>query len=94
MEQSLFSALAAHGLPGLVIFGLAAWIVLLHRELRDERVNRIKDVKEYTNTLIEMHTKVLNGTERLTDTMSGLKEVSTDLKDVSKELRERGARRP
>ncbi len=78
MEASIFTSLASHGLPGIVIFGLAAWIVLLHRELRDERRARIADVKEYTDTLMAMQRQVLGAVDKLVDVMTELKEFVRD----------------
>ncbi len=74
----MFAALAAHGLPGIVIFGLAAWIVLLHRELRDERRARIEDVKGYTDTLMRMQDRVHVTAEKLSDVMAEIKDRDRD----------------
>jgi hypothetical protein len=82
VEQSIFASLASHGLPGIVIFGLAAWIVMLHRELRDERSARIGDVKSYTDTLMAMQGKVLGAVDKLAD-------VTTDLRDLVRDPRRR-----
>lgn len=78
MEQSFFGALAAHGLPGLIIFALGAWIVVLHRELRDERKARIDDVKGFTETLIGMNGQILNAVEKLSDVATVFQERDRD----------------
>lgn len=72
MEQSFFAALAAHGLPGIVIFALSAWIVMLHRELREERHARIDDVKGYTDALVEMKGQIMNAVSKLADVAEAL----------------------
>lgn len=86
MEQSIFAALAAHGLPGLIIFALGAWIVVLHRELREERRARIDDVKGYTDTLIGMQKQVLTAVDKTTSVQADLKEAA---REAARE-RERG----
>lgn len=72
--EKFFDALAAHGLPGLVIFGLGAWIVILHRELRDERLARIADLKASHDAMTAMQAKNLSIGEKLSDVMSEIKE--------------------
>ncbi len=78
MESSIFAALASHGLPGVIIFALGAWVVILHRELRDERHARIEDVKGYTDTLLGMQSQVLGAVDKVTDVMTDLKEIARD----------------
>lgn len=78
MEASLVSGLAAHGLPGLIILALGAWIVLLTRELREERKSRIDDSKGYAETMIAMQREVITATKALA-------EVNEDQKEREKE---------
>lgn len=83
MEASFFGALAAHGLPGLIIFAMGAWIVMLHRELRDERRARIDDVKQYNDKMSAMQERALGTADKLSDVMTEIKD-----RDREREMRE------
>lgn len=78
MEATLVSGFAAHGLPGLIILALGVWIVMLTRELREERKARIDDSKGYAETMIAMQREVITATKALA-------EVNEDQKEREKE---------
>lgn len=79
MDASILTALASHGLPGLIIAALAAWVLRLHGELRDERRARIDDAKEGFDVLLKMQEKTHDTSDKLFDVMKELKE--RDLRD-------------
>lgn len=81
---SVFQGLAAHGLPGIIIFVLGTWIVLLYRELRLEQHARIDDVKEANKSLIGMSERVNATAEKLSDVMTEIKD-----RDREREMRQR-----
>lgn len=86
MEQQAFSALAGYGLPGIIIFGLAAWVVVLHRELRDERRARIDDAKEGFAAMLGAQDRTTAMGATLKSAVEKLVTATDDLKEIARDL--------
>lgn len=78
MDQSPFAALGSYGLAGLVISALGSWVVFLYRELKEERKERLEDVKQSFSMIVTMQERNLSVGEKLSDVM-------TEIKDRDKE---------
>jgi hypothetical protein len=69
----IVSALAQHGIPGLVIAGLFWWLLLKDRDLKNERDARIKDAQAYTQLALQLQDRINATVQKLSDLFDELR---------------------
>lgn len=73
--EALLTAIAAHGLPGIVIAVLVYWLREKDKELKAERDARIADAKGYTDLALKLQSEVIAAVHKLTSVFEEMKKV-------------------
>ncbi len=71
--ETLGTALAAYGLPGIVIGVLIYWLREKDKELTAERIARIADAKGYTDLALKLQSEVIAAVHKLTAVFEEIK---------------------
>ncbi len=71
--EAFLTAIAAHGLPGIVIAVLIYWLREKDKELAEERKARIADAKGYTDMALKLQSEVIAAVHKLTDVFEDMK---------------------
>lgn len=74
METQVWQKLAEHGVLGILVFIMGAWILSLHKELGRERAARLQDVKDGFDMATKMQLASAKHAETLNETLIDLKE--------------------
>lgn len=85
--------MAEHGVLGIIVVALAIWIVRLHRELREERTERLKDMHEDFQTITKLQTGSIEIAAVMNEAIDELKERRAEIERERERERERTTER-
>ncbi len=69
---SIVTALLPLGPVGLIIGILIYYLLVLHKDLKEERAGRISDAEKYRELTMELQEKVMNTCHRFADVIEAL----------------------
>ena len=83
---SLFSVLAQHGLPGIIIGLLVYWVYLKDKELKAERDARIADAKAFTELALKLQENAISTVNKLTDVFEEIRRMRSEAEQIHPRL--------